>query len=201
MVIKDVPCYSTVVGVPGHVVAIYDPESGRTEKLPDPEAEMMSCLREELWQLEERVAAWRAGAPRRLTSPARPPRSPVAQPPAAALPPMVAPEVIHAVSFKLGEPLWRDRGQARDVGGGRPAGHRARRPWARPWRPWSAAYPEAGQELRLGTKESDFYYSLFVNDRLVLFSKRDTAHAQGRRRDLGPSAAGWRVAVRVRRYT
>jgi serine O-acetyltransferase len=56
VVIKDVPPYSTVVGVPGHVVAIYDPESGRTEKLPDPDSEMMSCLREELWKLEERLA-------------------------------------------------------------------------------------------------------------------------------------------------
>ncbi len=56
VVIKDVPSYSTVVGVPGHVVAIYDPESGRTEKLPDPDSEMMRCLREELWKLEERLA-------------------------------------------------------------------------------------------------------------------------------------------------
>jgi len=34
------------------------------------------------------------------------------------------------------------------------------------------AYPEAGKEMRLGTGESDFYYSLFVNDRLVLFARR-----------------------------
>jgi serine O-acetyltransferase len=64
VVINNVPSYSTVVGVPGHVVAIYDPESGRTEKLPDPEAEMMSCLREELWKLEERLARLEGAKPR-----------------------------------------------------------------------------------------------------------------------------------------
>jgi molybdopterin converting factor small subunit len=36
-----------------------------------------------------------------------------------------------------------------------------------------AAYPGAIKELRLGTNESDFYYTLFVNDRLVLFANRD----------------------------
>jgi molybdopterin converting factor small subunit len=36
-----------------------------------------------------------------------------------------------------------------------------------------AAYPQAARELRLGTNESDFYYTLFVNDRLVLFANRD----------------------------
>jgi molybdopterin converting factor small subunit len=36
----------------------------------------------------------------------------------------------------------------------------------------AAAHPQAAQELRLGTKESDFYYTLFVNDRLVLFANR-----------------------------
>lgn len=56
VVIHDVPGYSTVVGVPGRVTAIYDPETGRTEKLPDPDAEMLRCLREELWRLEERLA-------------------------------------------------------------------------------------------------------------------------------------------------
>ncbi len=73
VVIKDVPSYSTVVGVPGHVVAIYDPESGRTEKLPDPEAEMMGCLREELWKLEERLARLEGAKPRpALTGPCAP---------------------------------------------------------------------------------------------------------------------------------
>ncbi len=35
-----------------------------------------------------------------------------------------------------------------------------------------AAYPKAAQELRLGSTESDFYYTLFVNDRLVPFANR-----------------------------
>ena len=56
VVIKDVPAYSTAVGVPGRIVIVYDPETGRTEKLPDPEAEMLNCLREELLKLEARVS-------------------------------------------------------------------------------------------------------------------------------------------------
>jgi serine O-acetyltransferase len=73
VVIKDVPSYSTVVGVPGHVVAIYDPESGRTEKLPDPDSEMMSCLREELWKLQERLARLEGVKPQpALASPCAP---------------------------------------------------------------------------------------------------------------------------------
>ena len=36
-----------------------------------------------------------------------------------------------------------------------------------------AAYPQAAYELRLGANDSDFYYTLFVNDRLVLFANRD----------------------------
>jgi len=38
----------------------------------------------------------------------------------------------------------------------------------------AVTYPQAGHELRLGTDRSDFYYSLFVNDRLVLFADKDS---------------------------
>jgi molybdopterin converting factor small subunit len=38
-----------------------------------------------------------------------------------------------------------------------------------------AAHPQAAAELRLGANDSDFYYTLFVNDRLVRFAKRDQA--------------------------
>jgi len=57
VVITDVPDHSTVVGVPGRIVAFYDPETGRTEKLPDPEAEMLRCLRDQVLKLEERLSA------------------------------------------------------------------------------------------------------------------------------------------------
>jgi serine O-acetyltransferase len=89
VVIKDVPDHSTVVGVPGRVTAIYDPETGQTEKLPDPEAELLRCLRAELWRLEERVAALEG----RRTAP---PSSPCAPQEADTRQPMAASEVIHA---------------------------------------------------------------------------------------------------------
>src|SRR5216684_3584161 len=44
VVVASVPPHSTVVGVPGHVVATHDPETQtrrRIEVLPDPEAEML----------------------------------------------------------------------------------------------------------------------------------------------------------------
>ncbi len=56
VVLKDVPPNSTVVGVPGRVVAYRDPDSGRTEKLPDPEAEMLHCLHRKVLELESRLA-------------------------------------------------------------------------------------------------------------------------------------------------
>lgn len=62
VVVKDVPAYSTVVGVPGRVVVVYDPETGRTEKLPDPEAEMLNCLRDELLKLEAQVSQLQAAS-------------------------------------------------------------------------------------------------------------------------------------------
>ena len=78
------------------------------------------------------------------------------------------------VSFKLGEPLWRSVGKREvtvEVG---PPGA-VTGTVGEALDALAAAYPEAGREMRLGTKESDFYYSLFVNDRLVLFSKRAVA--------------------------
>ncbi len=78
------------------------------------------------------------------------------------------------VSFKLGEPLWRTVG-SRDatVEVGPPGAVSCTVGEALD--ALAAAFPEAGREMRLGTKESDFYYSLFVNDRLVLFANRDKA--------------------------
>ncbi len=56
VVLKDVPPDSTVVGVPGRVVAYRDPNSGHVEKLPDPEAEMLHCLHRKVLELEDRIA-------------------------------------------------------------------------------------------------------------------------------------------------
>lgn len=56
VVVSDVPANTTVVGVPGKVVAKVDPQNGTVEKLPDPEAEMIACLRRKVMELEDRVA-------------------------------------------------------------------------------------------------------------------------------------------------
>lgn len=59
VVLKSVPPNCTVVGVPGRVVAVRDPDTGtsrRVENLPDPEAEMMQYLQRMVLDLEERVA-------------------------------------------------------------------------------------------------------------------------------------------------
>src|SRR5512137_1824923 len=76
------------------------------------------------------------------------------------------------VSFKLGEPLWRSVG-AREATLEVGAPEAASATVGQALDALAAAYPEAGKELRLGSKDSDFYYSLFVNDRLALFSKRE----------------------------
>lgn len=68
VVVTDVPDHSTVVGVPGRVVALYDPDTGQTEKLPDPEAEMLRCLRDQVLRLEERLSALEKQYQRERTS-------------------------------------------------------------------------------------------------------------------------------------
>lgn len=56
VVLRDVPPHCTVVGVPGRVVAYQHPVDGHVERLPDPEAEMLRCLQEKIFELEDRVA-------------------------------------------------------------------------------------------------------------------------------------------------
>lgn len=58
VVMKDVPPYSTAVGVPARIVAARDPYTGETrrvEHLPDPEAEILRGLRAQIIQLDERL--------------------------------------------------------------------------------------------------------------------------------------------------
>ncbi len=59
VVLASVPSHSTVVGVPGRVVATHDPatqERRRVEVLPDPEAEMLQYLQQKVIELEARLA-------------------------------------------------------------------------------------------------------------------------------------------------
>lgn len=44
VVVSNVPQYSTVVGVPGHVVAYYDPGDDTVLRLPDPEHDRIEAL-------------------------------------------------------------------------------------------------------------------------------------------------------------
>jgi serine O-acetyltransferase len=58
VVVKDVPPYSTAVGVPARIVATRDPATGaarRVEDLPDPEGQMLRGLRAKVLELEDRL--------------------------------------------------------------------------------------------------------------------------------------------------
>ncbi len=57
VVLRDVPSHCTVVGVPGRVVAYHNPDNGQVERLPDPEAEMLRCLQQKIFELEDRIIA------------------------------------------------------------------------------------------------------------------------------------------------
>jgi molybdopterin converting factor small subunit len=76
--------------------------------------------------------------------------------------------------FKLGEPLSRALG-ARQLSVEVPAPESGEASLGDALNALLAAYPQAAGELRLGAKESDFYYMLFVNDRLMRFADRDQA--------------------------
>ncbi|HEY3118863.1 MAG TPA: serine O-acetyltransferase [Chloroflexota bacterium] len=63
VVVKPVPSNSTVVGVPGRVVAMYHPDTAmheRIEPLPDPEGDTIEALQERVTLLEARLAAMEA---------------------------------------------------------------------------------------------------------------------------------------------
>ncbi len=55
VVIKDVPPYSTVVGVPGRTVGVRFPDNRPIARLPDPEAETIALLEQRIHVLEERL--------------------------------------------------------------------------------------------------------------------------------------------------
>jgi serine O-acetyltransferase len=60
VVVTNVPAYATVVGVPGKVVAYYDPGNETTVRLPDPEWDRIEEIGRKLDELREQVAALEA---------------------------------------------------------------------------------------------------------------------------------------------
>ena len=60
VVLTNVPPFATVVGVPGKVVAFYDPGNETTVRLPDPEWDRIEELSQKLDQLRDQVATLEA---------------------------------------------------------------------------------------------------------------------------------------------
>jgi len=56
VVINSVPANATVVGVPGRVVAIRNPDTDTLEKLPDPVGEKLELLEQKITDIEKRLA-------------------------------------------------------------------------------------------------------------------------------------------------
>lgn len=75
VVVSNVPDYATVVGVPGHVVAYYDPGNDTVLRLPDPEHDRLQELESRVQRLEN-AAASPAAAPAPLAADDRPSAAP-----------------------------------------------------------------------------------------------------------------------------
>ena len=60
VVVTNVPAYATVVGVPGKVVAYYDPGNETTVRLPDPEWDRIEELGQRVEELRAQVEALEA---------------------------------------------------------------------------------------------------------------------------------------------
>ena len=56
VVINSVPANATVVGVPGRVVAVRNPDTDTVERLPDPVGEKLEGLERRIAELEQRLA-------------------------------------------------------------------------------------------------------------------------------------------------
>ena len=56
VVVNSVPANATVVGVPGRVVAVRNPDTDTVEKLPDPVGEKLEALERRVAELEQRLA-------------------------------------------------------------------------------------------------------------------------------------------------
>jgi serine O-acetyltransferase len=64
VVVTNVPPYATVVGVPGHVIAFYDPGEDTVVRLPDPEWDRLDDLDRRLRAIEARVPSSEFHVPR-----------------------------------------------------------------------------------------------------------------------------------------
>ena len=60
VVVTSVPANATVVGVPGRIVALRNPDDDTLEKLPDPEWDFMQSIQRRLAELEARLTALEA---------------------------------------------------------------------------------------------------------------------------------------------
>ena len=56
VVVTSVPANATVVGVPGRVIEVRNPDTDTVEKLPDPVGEKLENLEKRLAELEQRLA-------------------------------------------------------------------------------------------------------------------------------------------------
>ncbi len=55
VVVSSVPANATVVGVPGRVVAVRNPDTDTVERLPDPVGERLEALEKKVAELEKRL--------------------------------------------------------------------------------------------------------------------------------------------------
>lgn len=63
VVVANVPPYATVVGVPGHVVAYYDPGDDTVLRLPDPEHDRIEHLEQQMDDLQAELRRLKESAP------------------------------------------------------------------------------------------------------------------------------------------
>ena len=56
VVVTSVPANATVVGIPGRVVAVRNPDTDTVERLPDPVGERLEFLEKRIAELEKRLA-------------------------------------------------------------------------------------------------------------------------------------------------
>ncbi len=56
VVVTSVPANATVVGIPGRVVAVRNPDTDTVERLPDPVGEKLELLGKKVTELEKRLA-------------------------------------------------------------------------------------------------------------------------------------------------
>jgi len=61
VVVNSVPSHATVVGVPGRVVAVRNPDTDTVEKLPDPVGEKLENLEGRIIELEKHLASTEGG--------------------------------------------------------------------------------------------------------------------------------------------